>query len=268
MSDAPTPQAPRAAASVILLRERAGEAQVYLLRRHRKASFMSSSYVFPGGIADEGEVDPRHTAARELFEEAGILLTSAETSADERQRWRDALNVDKAPFDSTLGNVPLALGELHYYAHWITPTIEKRRYSAQFFVAVCPPGQEASPDNRETVDEIWVSPAEALERSGELRLPPPQLRTFHELLEPAREGIAGILAAAEAGAAHKHPILPRACATQSGFALLLPWDPGYESEGQGDALPMPADHPLAWGPSRFVMEAGGWKHLGAEDGEG
>src|SRR5215467_10074102 len=66
----------REAASVILLRRAKPGFEVFLLRRHKRASFMASAFVFPGGAAEPGE-DARTAAARELFEEAGILLARA-----------------------------------------------------------------------------------------------------------------------------------------------------------------------------------------------
>ncbi len=47
--------------------------EVFLVRRRKGASFMASAFVFPGGGADPDE-DARTAAARELFEEAGVLL--------------------------------------------------------------------------------------------------------------------------------------------------------------------------------------------------
>lgn len=252
---------PRAAASVILLREGNAGVEIYLLRRHRKAKFMSSSYVFPGGIADEGEDDERFTAARELFEEAGVLLSPRDVAAETRDAWRKAVNVDQADFRTTIGETPIDIESLTYYAHWITPSVEKRRYSAKFFLATMPGGQVASPDNKETVDEIWVTPEVALTRSKELALPPPQYRTMYELLEPAKKGIEGILDFARQGAPHAHPILPRGCASEEGITLLLPWDRDYESKGHGASLPMPTGHKLAWGASRFILSPEhGWVH--------
>lgn len=252
---------PKAAASVILLRPSAAGVQIYLLRRHRKASFMSSSYVFPGGIAEDYETDDRVVAGRELFEESGVLLSGTETHATEREAWRKALNIDKADPAEVMAKAPIDVGALTYYAHWITPSVEKRRYSAKFYIAVMPENQIASPDNKETVDEVWVTPEEALARAKELALPPPQLRTCYELVEPAKEGIEGILAFARDGAAHAHPILPRACASDEGLTLLLPWDAEYESAGNGASLPMPGTHKLAWGASRFILSPDhGWIH--------
>lgn len=259
---------PRRAASVILARARAGtgELEMFLLRRHRKSAFMGSACVFPGGAADPGEDDLRITAARELFEEAGVLFADRELPASQLAEWRDAVNDGGANLHELLAGAGAALDldAFHYFAHWITPSIEHKRFSAEFFVAQLPPGQTPSFDNRETVDEIWVTPAEALERTGELRLPPPQVRTFADMLEPAAAGIDGLFAAADARARDPHPIMPRVCPLKSGgFALLLPWDPAYVSGGVGDLHEMPADHPLAVGPSRFVLEEMTWKNVDA-----
>lgn len=253
----------REAASVILVRPRAPDGlEVFLLRRHRRAGFMASSFVFPGGVAEPSDTDPRNTAARELFEEAGVLIASGDIDGAELR-------------DQVLGgadaNVLLAergaafdLEAFHYYAHWITPSVEKRRYSARFYLAALPPGQTPRFDNVETVDQIWVTPAEGLERARELRLPPPQVRTLMDMRASAGRGWDALIADARARAAHPAPLLPRmAPASDGGFALLLPWDPEYSARGTGDARPLPPDHPLATGPSRFVLEDQTWKNVGA-----
>ena len=190
---------------------------------------MSSSYVFPGGVAEPGESD-RAAAARELAEETGVRLPD--------------------------------LDGLHYFAHWITPSIEPRRYSARFFVAALPPDQTLTLEPREIEDAIWATPDGALGRSGELRLPPPQIRTLIEMAPAAREGLAALVALCAEREAAPHAILPRASQTQGGLTLLLPWDPDYEA-GVGAALSLPAGHPLAFGPSRFVLKDSAWKHIDA-----
>jgi 8-oxo-dGTP pyrophosphatase MutT (NUDIX family) len=99
-------QAPRDAATVILLRDRTeGPYEVFLVRRHRNQAFMGGAYVFPGGRLDAADTDPGLAACiggfraadakcllqetdlpeatalglfvaaiRETFEEAGVLL--------------------------------------------------------------------------------------------------------------------------------------------------------------------------------------------------
>ncbi len=177
------PVTPRDAATVILLRPAAVSGyEVFLLRRRRGASFMGGAFVFPGGAADDGDGDLRITAARELFEEAGVLLAPAAPPPDELATMR-RLTLDGAPLTPMLEARGVAIdpATLHYYAHWVTPSVEKKRFSARFYVAVLPPGQTPSFDDRETVDEAWVTPQAALARVAELALPPPQLRTFLEL---------------------------------------------------------------------------------------
>jgi 8-oxo-dGTP pyrophosphatase MutT (NUDIX family) len=247
---------------VILVRPRgAGPGlEIFLLRRHRGASFMSSAFVFPGGVADADEADPRTTAARELFEEAGALLIDRPIDATTRAAWRAAVNggAPLAPLLEAAG-ARLALDELAYFARWITPSIEPRRYDATFFVAALPAGQEVSPDDRETVEQVWVTPGEGLARAGELRLPPPQIRTLLELEGAAAEGLGALRALCSERARAPHAILPRVDPGAPDVTLLLPWDAGYPA-GTGDLLAMPADHPLARGPSRFVLRDGAWDH--------
>lgn len=227
------PSTPRDAATVILLRAREtdGAAEVFLLRRHRGASFMAQAFVFPGGGRD-GEEDLRETAARELREEA---------------------------------NVQIQASALVPFSHWITPSAEKKRFSARFFVAELPAGETPRFDGAETVEQLWITPEDALARSAELYLPPPQLRTLLDIRDVARRGPAAILAFARGREPHVRPIVPRfakVASAPSGFALLLPWDPEYDTIGQGDGERFANDHPFAGGPTRFFMEGLVFKHVG------
>src|SRR5262245_13116607 len=164
--------APRDAASVILMRPHPdrtrGGYEIFLLRRQRKSSFMPSAYVFPGGAAEPTDTDLRITAARELFEEAGVLIARDAPAAAERAALR-ARVLDGA----TDHGIGFDAAAFHPWSHWITPSIEPKRFSARFFVAILPDGQEPSFDARETVDQVWVTAAEALVRARELALPPP-----------------------------------------------------------------------------------------------
>jgi 8-oxo-dGTP pyrophosphatase MutT (NUDIX family) len=255
----------RDAATVVLVRQGEGGVEVFLLRRRKNASFMGGAFVFPGGAKDEGEDDLRVTAARELFEEAGVLLAKTPVDRETAGALRTRA-LDGEPLPALLAEARLELDPdaLTYFAHWITPSIEPKRFSARFFVAVLPEGQAPSFDARETVDEAWLTPAAALAKAKELALPPPQVRTLSELL-PART-VDELLARARERTRHPHPIMPRMAPLPSmpgGFALLLPWDPEYLNIGTGDSHPMAADHPLAVGPSRFILEDRTWKNVAA-----
>jgi 8-oxo-dGTP pyrophosphatase MutT (NUDIX family) len=240
------------------------EAEFFLLRRHSGSSFMAQSFVFPGGVMDPGDRDHRVTAARELFEEAGILLSRDRVQADTLDEWRRSLHEGHS-FCELVANsgVELAIEALHHFAHWITPSVEKKRFSARFFVAELPQGQQPSFDAVETVDEVWVTPGEALMRAGELRLPPPQVRTMFDLMSAAEQGPSAVIALADERARQSHPIMPKAAPMQGdpeSFVLLLPWDPEYAA-APGEGIEMSADHPLAQGPSRFALGDNGWEQV-------
>jgi 8-oxo-dGTP pyrophosphatase MutT (NUDIX family) len=256
----------RDAATVVLVRQGESGVEVFLLRRRKNASFMGGAFVFPGGAKDEGEEDLRVTAARELFEEAGVLLAKTPVDREKAIALRTR-TLDGEPLPALLAEAGLELDPdaLTYFAHWITPSIEPKRFSARFFVAALPEGQAPSFDARETVDEAWLTPAAALEKAKDLALPPPQVRTLTELLDAATS-VDAVIELARTRSKHPHPIMPRMAplpAMPGGFALLLPWDPEYVNIGTGDSHPMAADHPLAVGPSRFILEDRTWKNVAA-----
>jgi 8-oxo-dGTP pyrophosphatase MutT (NUDIX family) len=256
----------REAASVILLRRVASGFEVFFVRRHRGARFMASAYVFPGGAAEAGE-DARTAAARELFEEAGVLLAKdagaqAETLEQSSQAQLRKQILAGAPATDTLRAAGLtwATDALVPWSHWITPSIEPKRFSARFYVTELPAGQVPQFDAMETVDQVWVTPAEALARTAELALPPPQVRTCWELARHAT--LDEVLAAGAARGEQPHPIMPRLAPGEQPV-LLLPWDPDYLVTGVGDSAPLTYRPPWADGPSRFVLEERAWKHIAA-----
>ncbi len=132
---------PRQAATVILLRGGAQTLEVLLVKRTEQAKFMGGVWVFPGGavnqddppsLGDHGGIDAhRAAAARELTEEAGIVLTD-----------------------------PAALME---FSRWITPEEVSIRFDTRFFLAELPSGQEPHVDGEECVDQGWFTPHGALD---------------------------------------------------------------------------------------------------------
>jgi hypothetical protein len=147
------------------------------------------------------------------------------------------------------------------WSHWITPSVEKKRFSARFFVTELPAGQEPHFDATEVVDQAWVTPADAIARAAELMLPPPQVRTCWELAQ--WNSIEAVLAAGRSRAEEPHPIMPRLMPGERP-CLLLPWDAEY-MQATGDSAAMAYRPRWATGPSRFVLEDRAWKHV---DGPG
>ena len=198
------------ASTVVLLRD-ASPFEVFLVRRSDSIAFMGGAHVFPGGRVDAADqihdvdattagarlavsrmpdVPPEiaiahHVAAlRELFEEAGVLLARPLTSASVGRLAADRR--DLLAGHVTLATIirrehlHLALDELAYFAHWVTPEIETRRFDTRFFIARAPEGQEPMHDESETSHSEWVTPAAAIERSraGLISLPPPTWTTL------------------------------------------------------------------------------------------
>ena len=202
---------PKPAATIVLLRDADAGMEVLLLKRHRSSGFVPGAYVYPGGRTDDADADPalmqhalnfRETsvpahfwfaAVREAFEETGVLLGRAasgewvaDTHASEAmQRLRLQLLEDGATLLDVLRACDCAIefADVVYFAHWITPLAEPRRYNTRFFVAGVPPDRTVQPDAREMVDALWLTPRVALERFSEGRLPMvfPTVKTLEQL---------------------------------------------------------------------------------------
>ena len=205
------------ASTVVLLRgERPFE--VFLVRRSDSIAFLGGAHVFPGGRVDPSDhsddliggvrlqadaydgitarmpdvpVDSAIAhyvaAVRELFEEAGVLLARPLTAASVERLTaarRDLLG-GRITFADIIQRerLYLELEELAYFAHWVTPEIEIRRFDTRFFIARAPKGQTPIHDEGETTHSEWVTPMAALERSraGVISLAPPTWTTLQML---------------------------------------------------------------------------------------
>jgi 8-oxo-dGTP pyrophosphatase MutT (NUDIX family) len=129
-----------------------------------------------------------HVAAvRELFEEAGVLLARPLTPASVERLAADRRDLleGRTTFADMIRreHLHLELEELAYFAHWVTPEIEIRRFDTRFFIARAPEGQTPIHDEGETTHSEWVVPAAAIERSraGLISLPPPTWTTLQML---------------------------------------------------------------------------------------
>jgi len=215
----PEPAAvPRASSTVVLLREGQaadGPFSVLMLERHGSIAFPGAT-AFPGGMVDpadfhvsgaglpadqrwappgEGDRPPDAlpywvAAVREVFEEVGILLAREEggalvgSLAPEVAALRTRLHEGEA-FARVLEGSGLApaTDRLYYFARWITPVANPRRWDTRFLVARLPEGQEAVADGTETVSCAWMTPRAALAayEAGRIVLIPPTVRTLDDL---------------------------------------------------------------------------------------
>ncbi|MDP9798113.1 mutator protein MutT [Catenuloplanes nepalensis] len=168
-----TPAVPRVAATVVMIKP-IRPMRVYVMRR-ASAMVFGGVWAFPGGSVEPGETPPE-AAAREVAEEAGVLLDPA---------------------------------ALTPWSRWITPEFEPRRFDTYFYLVALPPGADPRALTSESDDTAWVTPEEALARhaSGEWAMLPPTLVTLRQLA--AAGDLEGALAAAATREAST-PIIPRA----------------------------------------------------------
>ncbi len=212
----------RPAATVLILDERP-DLQVLMLKRNARSIFVGDMWVFPGGAVDPGDATARADAAvehltdtaasrtlgvpgggiaywvaalRETFEEAGVLLARPRGDAalidlsrpDVQTRFehhRDTVNDGTGDFIDVVIAEDLLLdgADVHYVAHWITPSGSPRRYDTRFFVTAMPPGQVPLHDDDEAVHHEWVRPTDALAAnvSGEMVMLTPTIAMLARL---------------------------------------------------------------------------------------
>jgi 8-oxo-dGTP pyrophosphatase MutT (NUDIX family) len=251
------PAPARPAATVLLLRpDQSGREgfEVYVIRRAAAMTF-GGMYAFPGGSIDPEDSQIRLdwsgpelaqwgerlglptgqaqavvcAAAREVFEEAGVLLAGphpeavvGDVSGDEWEVARQALVNRRTGFADLLRDCRLALRSdlLLPWSRWVTPEFEPRRFDTYFFVALLPQGQRPRDVSGEADHTMWIRPADALARAeaGEIAMLPPTMMTLAEV------GACPDLAALPAAAALRSPatpIMPRVELSPDGTACFL-----------------------------------------------
>lgn len=180
-------------------------------------------------------------AIREAFEEAGVLLaygpdgsivdwSDPETAARFAEHRKAVDSGERRLVDVCAEEgLQLAVDSIHYFSHWITPVGPPRRYDTRFFVARAPEGHTYLHDDRETIANEWVHPADALERQrrGEFEMIFPTIRNLDAI---ARFETTDELLAAAAKIEDVPTMLPRVVQDHDGMRILLPGDEGYDDE--------------------------------------
>jgi 8-oxo-dGTP pyrophosphatase MutT (NUDIX family) len=273
------------AATVLVLRDSPTGLEVFMVRRHESTAFMGGAHVFPGGRVDAADADGHDSwcdgiahatqqldglrateaiayhvaAARELFEEAGVLLArhpdgdfvSLAGVADhqrlkaDRPRVHDGTITLRAVIERE--GLRLALDALVLFSHWVTPPIDSRQFDTRFFMARVPPHQTPAHDDTETTHSLWVRPADAIAQSmrDEIVLPPPTWSTLREL-EPFAS-----VEDALAWARQRRVIrrMPKALEQDGHRMLVMPGD-SLHPDSAGDDSPA---------ETRFVLIDGRWR---------
>lgn len=220
MTDGPqdTARPIKDASTVMVVRDADSGIEVFVARRVRGMAFAGGMTVFPGGGVDAADDDPDVAwtgpapewwaerfgcdvprarrlvcaAARETFEECGVLLAdhldgSSVSDAGRYHSSRAELEEHRLTFGRFLAveELSLAAGRLRPFDHWITPSVEPRRYDTRFFLAALPDGQEPDDLTTEVDLTMWARPVDLLEafRSGHSMLLPPTWTQLRHLAE-------------------------------------------------------------------------------------
>ena len=262
---------PRPAATIVVLRDGAGGIEVLLSRRAERGDHNSGAWVFPGGIVEPGDalahaacdglgdeqasrrlglasggLDYYDAAIRECFEESGLLFARSVgpalvdldgSDAARLSPWRRALHrCEQSIADFCAAeHLRLAVDQLVYLSHWLTPLGRPKRFDTRFFIAAAPTAQTAAHDGTELVEQLWIAPKEALVRSASLRLLTPTQKTL--------ETIARFTTVAEAMAWASAPrqvalVMPRVANGRDGLRPVMPDEPAWAELGRID----PAGH--------------------------
>jgi glyoxylase-like metal-dependent hydrolase (beta-lactamase superfamily II)/8-oxo-dGTP pyrophosphatase MutT (NUDIX family) len=186
---------PKDAAAIILLRPgtNPNDPEVFWVKRSEKLSFLGGFHAFPGGQLDalDGDAPVRNCpepqqaaliscAARELFEELGILLASGaeRLTVGQRASLLDDLESGRTSWPALLKHYELQLNadEYTFVGRWVTPPFLPRRFDTWFFLANSPGRQRPFlKDDGELSDGEWIAAGEAFakwKRSEVLAVPP------------------------------------------------------------------------------------------------
>jgi len=194
--------APKDAAAIILLRQDTDPAnpEVFWVKRSDKLAFLGGFHAFPGGQIDSTDADvhvrnapsPQTAAmisgaARELFEELGVLIVrNGETlTKGQRASLLDDLESGRMAWPDLLDHYQLHLdaNDFTYVGRWVTPPFNARRFDTWFFLVNCPPRQEPNVIAGELASGEWITAANAYDSwlNDQVVAVPPTLHALRTL---------------------------------------------------------------------------------------
>ena len=195
--------------------------EVFMLGRASTMAFAPNAVVFPGGGVDKRDATPNLpwfgpslaewaalmncpeddarlaivAAAREVFEEAGVLLAGSDgastvSTAADPGKWnelRGSLARHEISFAEVLieNKLMLRTDLLGLVSNLQTPQNEPRRYDTYFFSALMPDGQQADGNTSEATIADWTTPARVVAEAdaGKWKLMPPTLINLTRLAQ-------------------------------------------------------------------------------------
>jgi len=201
---------PKDAAAIILLRQDTNPAnpEIFWVKRSDKLAFLGGFHAFPGGQIDASDTevlvknspDPQTAtmisgAARELFEELGVLVARGGETLTKGQRVSllDDLESGRMSWPALLKHYELFLDahDFTYVGRWVTPPFNARRFDTWFFLVNCPPRQEPNVIAGELASGEWITAAAAYDywSRDEVVAVPPTLHALRSLRAGISSGL-------------------------------------------------------------------------------
>jgi glyoxylase-like metal-dependent hydrolase (beta-lactamase superfamily II) len=210
--------------------------EFFLVKRNPELRFFGDYYAFPGGVLEPADSEIRITgpavypeesapyiaaAAREVFEETGVLLATAPKplSRDKLGNYRQALLREEITFPDilTAEGLTVSAEPFRFLGEILTPEFAPVRYDTKFFLAELPETQMPSIITGELVAGHFYTPARAIAlwKDGEIDIVPPVvfmlLQMMNLPLEPALERILQDTQGYKAGKIHRIYFSPGIC---------------------------------------------------------
>lgn len=215
-------------AAVLLTRGTGEELELYLVRRSPHLATFPGAWALPGGVLepecdgcpeDSGTAAYLACAARELFEETGVLLPALRAAAEalglggeeHLQELRSSLVGPKADgrgarearvqFREILAAASAPFVDLEPFCWTTTPAFAARRYRALYAHANCPPTAHPRVQLGELVEGRFVRPRDVWRawHRGEMRLVPPLVFLLDHLARPGATLVEALAAARDRG---------------------------------------------------------------------
>lgn len=199
---------PKPASTVVLMDSKG---RIYLTKRPQTMKFLGGYYVFPGGAVEKADYlkNPDYligsaimnsfdvayyvAAAREIFEEVGILLAEKKDGSllhlDEptTRTYRKLLTRGEMTFLQLLEqeNLCLFLDTLTYFGTQVTPAESEYRFKTRFFFTNLPIGQSPIPCQHEIAEAFWITPEKALDsvKKGILPMADPTILSLEAIIQ-------------------------------------------------------------------------------------
>lgn len=190
------PVEPKKAAACIIY---GPQGEILMGCRNTSLRFMPGHHVFPGGRVDETEGADHvvafdtltdalfvKAAAREAFEETGLLLTSGTPPETEllRSARRDLLE-NRTTFDRILAEFDLTVNAADFEpaGAWVTPPASPIRFDTRYFLYRYDRNRHEELIVGELTALDWLTPHEARRRwhLGEIKLSTPVAYTLHHM---------------------------------------------------------------------------------------